>query len=737
MSNNTKSTTWKTPVSNLLEFEDDGFGKVDEGNYKDCPRHPNNNMDLYCRDCNALVCMRCIAYEKEHKGHDHVVIQNYKEECIHELQNHQKELLAQISRANAKKDVRAQQDQDIKKHYQSMRDEVKNKMEAVIQSVRSRELQLLEQIDSCSTNSDKQYQEFINFEDNYLSQLKEIQILIQSTLENDPSAFEAAQTKQTAKALEHSARVSLIESDVPTEDKKPLKANLNLQVEQLTNYVFSLGVIVDPSQHNVSDSELRLRLGSPAASFRKARSTTRSTPYATPGNQFDVDPWELKLKLPGSNTNDNGYPDIAGIISSNTGLSSTNSHKTPSFSKTPSFNKGNKSTTSISSPVKYARANTNSKLISGEVMSFGNNEHNQLGLGGKREDIVDQPNRVLDLHGQGIINVAAGDVHTLAINDQGELFTFGNNDMGQLGQGDNKPRNNISLALRGEKIQKISAGRYFSLALTDRGQIYAWGDNNVGQLGLGDKTDRSTPCIVDELAGRKVSDISAGAAFSVCVTSDGEVYSWGGNQMGQLCQGDSSERVKPQRIRSLDNSEVVEIKCGGHHCMMVNGEGNLYTWGWNRYGQLGLGDDDSRGQATCVTALRSVKLESVCAGVAHSIALTVTGDLYTWGRNDHFQLGLPDSHADRYVPQFVTILTDRVDRVFCTSSAWHTIVVLRNGEVKAFGWNHKGQLGLKRGEGEDDEDDDQEDHVKSVTSLNGESVIAIAAGGCHSVVVVE
>jgi len=152
-------------------------------------------------------------------------------------------------------------------------------------------------------------------------------------------------------------------------------------------------------------------------------------------------------------------------------------------------------------------------------------------------------------------------------------------------------------------LPAVAAGKTHSLVLTESGEVYAWGDNDDGQLGLGDREERLTPTKVEGLP--KVKAIAAGGAHSLALTESGEVYAWGWNREGQLGLGEMGDwkvRLTPTKVEGLP--KVKAIAAGGGYSLALTESGEVYAWGNNAIGQLGLGDREERLTPTKVTDLR-------------------------------------------------------------------------------------------------------------------------------------
>jgi alpha-tubulin suppressor-like RCC1 family protein len=296
------------------------------------------------------------------------------------------------------------------------------------------------------------------------------------------------------------------------------------------------------------------------------------------------------------------------------------------------------------------------------------------------------------------IRVAAGFGHSSAAFTS-FIAAWGANDYGQLGIGNTTPQNryvNVSNLGYSQGVAQLSNGSNFSLALTYFGntsQVYSWGRNDRGQLGLGDAIDRSTPTLIPVLNNINVVGISGQFDHNLALTQTGQVYAWGANYNGQLGLGDAGtnqgsdkDRNVPTLIPNLNN--IVSISAGYNISVALNSSGQVYTWGRNDYGQLGLGDNNYRVIPTLVPNLSNVTYVVAIAGRCY--AITQSGQIYAWGYNASAELGLGNT-ANQSTPQLVLGLSNVVE--FGGDSSG-TLALTNTGEVYAFGGNYYGELGL-------------------------------------------
>ena len=248
----------------------------------------------------------------------------------------------------------------------------------------------------------------------------------------------------------------------------------------------------------------------------------------------------------------------------------------------------------------------------------------------------------------------ANAAHVMAVDRSGTVWTWGNNFSGQLGNGILTFSNGniyyatspISLGTSLPTITAVSAGGYHSLALDTQGRIWSWGDNASGELGDGSTTQRTTPVVVSSLSG--VARISAGWGFSLALTSDRRAWSWGDHSGGQLGTGATADQLVPAPISAL--SEVRSISAGAEHSLAVLGDGSLWAWGFNTYGAIGDGTYDERDFPVRVVAAGTVS--SAVAGNQFSLAALPGGAALAWGNNGNGLLG-DGTFAERTGPQLV------------------------------------------------------------------------------------
>jgi alpha-tubulin suppressor-like RCC1 family protein len=317
----------------------------------------------------------------------------------------------------------------------------------------------------------------------------------------------------------------------------------------------------------------------------------------------------------------------------------------------------------------------------GTVFTWGWNGNGQLGDGGSNAQSLTP---LLNVTLSNVIDVAAGFNHSAAVSG-GSVFTWGGNAFGQLGDTTTSDTDTPPSPGNGilNNIIAIAAGDNHTVALESDGTVWSWGLNTNGQLGDNSTTQRNAPVEITAITG--VTAIATGTSHTVALKSDGTVWAWGSNSNGRLGDGTTTQHTTPVQVSGLTN--VVAIAAGGSHTLAVTDDGAIWAWGLNTNGQLGDGTVTQRTIPVRVLGLADVI--DVTAGSTHSMAVRVDGSVQSWGKNDLGQLG--DGTTDDHI---TTALISGLSNVIAIASHFDTsMVVQADGSVWAWGQNNTGQLG--------------------------------------------
>jgi alpha-tubulin suppressor-like RCC1 family protein len=236
-----------------------------------------------------------------------------------------------------------------------------------------------------------------------------------------------------------------------------------------------------------------------------------------------------------------------------------------------------------------------------------------------------------------VIGISAGGSHTCAITSFGGVKCWGDNYYGALGDGTGS-YTTAPLDVSGitANMIAVSTGAYHTCALSSSGSVKCWGYNYYGQLGDGTRTDRLTPVDVSGLTSG-VSVISTGGSHTCALTSTGGVKCWGYNYYGQLGDGTTTQRTTPVDVSGL-TSGVSVISTGGSHTCALTSTGGVKCWGRNDYGQVGDGTTTNRASPVDVSGLTSGVI-AISVGTDHTCAVTSTGGVKCWGDKSYGQVG--------------------------------------------------------------------------------------------------
>jgi alpha-tubulin suppressor-like RCC1 family protein len=304
------------------------------------------------------------------------------------------------------------------------------------------------------------------------------------------------------------------------------------------------------------------------------------------------------------------------------------------------------------------------------------------------------------VRGPAVARVSAGHVHNLVLLANGTVKAWGFNDVGQLGYGPIGAHQTTPQLVPGlTDVSTIDAGDWHSLALLTDGTVRSWGDNQFGELGDASTTNRLTPTPVPSLTG--VAAISTGGflgndgrseqaqfAHSLALLADGTVAAWGSNNDGQLGDGTTATRLAPVKVPGL--TRISAISAGGNHSLALLADGTVMAWGDNGLrGLTGQGRPDRTSHTAPVLIPGLSDVTAISAGNFHSLALLKDGSVRAWGWNAHGQLG-DSTTEDRPTHVSVSGLTD----ITAIAAGDRFSLALRaNGQPTSWGASEHGQLG--------------------------------------------
>jgi alpha-tubulin suppressor-like RCC1 family protein len=337
------------------------------------------------------------------------------------------------------------------------------------------------------------------------------------------------------------------------------------------------------------------------------------------------------------------------------------------------------------------------------VYSWGFNGSGQLGNGNTTSSTSPVAVTGGALSGVNVMAVIAGGQHSLALSTSGAVYAWGRNAEGELGIG-NTTNSSLPVAvtaggLSGVSVAGLAGGGFHTLARTSSGAVYAWGFNGGGQLGNGGTATATIPVLINGggLSGVNVTGVAAGRMHSLARTSSGAVYAWGQNDRGEVGNGSTTNATTPTLITGggLSTVNVTSIAAGDQHSLAVTSTGALYTWGFNFSGQLGNGNTTSSSTPVLITGggLSGATVVAAAAGSGYSLALTNTGAVYAWGDNSSGNLGTGNT-TNSLTPVLISFPANGSAKVVSLAAHQGTSFALESdGSLWAWGLNSNGDYG--------------------------------------------
>ena len=379
-----------------------------------------------------------------------------------------------------------------------------------------------------------------------------------------------------------------------------------------------------------------------------------------------------------------------------------------------------------------------------ELLAWGANNYGQLSVGYKCEQVdtpieVQLPSNCNLEH--GIFQLAGGGGHTLLADSNDRLYGAGWNNKGQLGLGENYEDvmrfTEVNISLRSKetetKIRKVACGWDFSIILLSNGTVYGCGSNAFGQLGLSENTKRCsifTPLVVE--LNIFVIDVSCGMRHTLLLDKNGNVYSTGCGKKGQLGLGQEVKRLfTPTIVKDIPKG--LSVHCGQHFSAVITtsqASCDLFMFGDNKYKQVSNTSSNTiyKPEPKLTSHLKDENILLVNCGWTHVVVLLKQGDmsnLVSWGRNDYGQLG--SQLASNNDGTISVSLEEKPVKV--ASGYEHAIAVTSKGKIYAWGWNEHSNCG---------QGDSKENILNpQLIHLDGKKAVNCYVGSAHSFALVQ
>lgn len=328
----------------------------------------------------------------------------------------------------------------------------------------------------------------------------------------------------------------------------------------------------------------------------------------------------------------------------------------------------------------------------GTLQGWGDNDYGQVGDGtttGRAAPVgLDGP------AGVAFAAVAPGVAHSLALAQDGTIWAWGRNDRGQLGDGTLTDAATPFPVSTPGGFAAVAAGQAYSVAVARDGTVWTWGDNFYGELGDGTRANSAIP---RQLAGPDAPSgivaVATGRAHTLALARDGTLWSWGDNGYGQLGDGTTTDASPPLHLTGPGAPrQIVAVAAGPYSSLALARDGTLWGWGYNGFGQLGGDPSCALNCSLPVHIDLPVAVTAIAAGTYHSLAVAGDGTVWTWGGDGYGQLG-DGTTGPHAVPLHLTGPTAPSGIATVAAGSYHSLALASDGRIWAWGDDRYGQLG--------------------------------------------
>ena len=336
------------------------------------------------------------------------------------------------------------------------------------------------------------------------------------------------------------------------------------------------------------------------------------------------------------------------------------------------------------------------QTASGEIWGWGDNASGVLGTASSKETgtNITAPTQIPLPQNVTAVSVSAGFDHVLMLGSDGNVYSWGNNEAGQLGasSGDTLSTPTLVAGLQGKSIVAVAAGHRFSLALSEGGKVYSFGLNDKLQLGYEPTAKASaTPTLIEALSGVFVKQIHAGYDSVTAIDIDGKVYLWGSGSNSVLGLEAPPENHLPTALPEAKGAlPIVCADLSANHSAYLQNDGTVGFMGLNKFGQYGNGETSDKAAVKFkVTDTASLGVSAIATSDAQTVLLTVDGKVYTAGA------GMPNNADGSATATFAPLFAEEKAPVATAIAASYQngAIIAQDGSIWTWGDNSCGQLG--------------------------------------------
>ena len=380
-------------------------------------------------------------------------------------------------------------------------------------------------------------------------------------------------------------------------------------------------------------------------------------------------PWMFQLRFPGANLE--RLRSTATQIAAEPGVTSASLHRRPTGDPVPTPDgpapddpapddpaPGDPTIAADDQRISAGYDHTCTIDDVGQLWCWGSNGQGQLGIGSMDYGISGRLRPIEVASTFEATTVSAGHRYTCAVDRDRQVWCWGDNRWGQIGDGGRHVNWDPTLIEGLPPVVSVDAGEEHTCAVGEDGSLWCWGNNRDGEVGNGTRNPADRPIQVDTTDLGPARAVSAGYSRHTCaISTDGSLWCWGNNDHGQLGSGNHTTSTVPRQVAGL--TDIVSVSAGDGHTCAAGSSGRLWCWGTNERGQIGDGTMSLRLSPQEINLPAGAAAAGVSAGDEHTCALDTGGQAYCWGWNDHGELGTGNlSPSSR--PQAVVNLPDAV-----------------------------------------------------------------------------
>eukprot|EP01084_Bolivina_argentea_P146667 256739_1 len=332
------------------------------------------------------------------------------------------------------------------------------------------------------------------------------------------------------------------------------------------------------------------------------------------------------------------------------------------------------------------------------LYSFGDGANGKLGVEDYDNRKCSKPTCITHLSHDNCLEISSYNEHSLCIDSDGNVYSYGKNCKGQLGTGDMKNMNIPYLLKPFSKYKaiKVAVGSNHSLILTENGKVWSFGDGAKGQLGHGDLSSITLPKLIQYFQHDNIVHISCGSNHCCAITIKHKLYSWGNNENGQCGVGQQVLVYHPTSIR-LPSYQLYPSysTCGEYHTLVLTTNGIVLSCGYDIFGNLGHGSTETKREYTLrvIESLGSTFIDDISAGHYHNLCVSENGMVYSFGRGREGQLGHGNT-TKQTTPKVIQYFEQKnIKIVSCKCGSSHSAAISTKGELFMWGKGNDGELG--------------------------------------------